>query len=341
MRNRGADDRMGVAGGIPLRYLRYEPARPVVAGLKHLEANLRCLLHEAHATGRLAVLPPLNLTPTHNADVRLDWKWETYYDFGASTIVDAAGEHPLPIAPFPPHGGTLVIGPRERMPAGHETYPLVVRTFNRPQAVHGRELGTGHWPAATVRLVAAAPVRELARHAVWRLASLDGGRFAAVHVRRGDRLGQYPRRLTEPEYIKKYLKRRRVADGSVVYIASDERSADFWKPLQSCYRLFRYVDFPKLVALIEPADDRLPDNYQLYQVERQIMGQARMWIETLPGGVTDEGGEHGSLVSNKRWKLRRWVRAEYTHYLRRLKSSRFVGQRSRRSGSRDTSPPSA
>ncbi len=87
------------------------------------------------------------------------------------------------------------------------------------------------------------------------------------------------------------------------------------------------VNFPKLVALIEPANDRLPDNYQLYQVERQIMKQASMWIETLPGGVTDERGEHGSLVSDKRWKLRRWVRAEYTHLLRRLRSSRFVGQR--------------
>ena len=58
-------------------------------------SNLECLLREAHASGRLALLPALNLAPHHNFGIDRDWRWDAYVDFEASRLLDSAGEeHP-------------------------------------------------------------------------------------------------------------------------------------------------------------------------------------------------------------------------------------------------------
>ena len=284
------------------RYLQYKTSAPVVTGMRHQVANLRCLLHEAHATGRLAVLPPLHLCPKHNFGVRRDWKWEAYFDFGGSRLVDATGqERPLPIADERPDADvrTLSLRPGERMPSGARHYGLVVRHVER--TTFKKEIPTDDWPAITIALRASASVIELARHVVRHVATRDGGRFAAVHVRRGDRLTlhrEYPGRLTEPAHIKQYLTERGLAKGSVLFIASDERDPNFWRPLAEHYRLIRYVDFPRLAALVAKSG-ALTDNYLLYQVEREVMRSAWLRVNTLP--KRDELDVHGSLVSEEDW----------------------------------------
>lgn len=283
-------------------YLQYKTSAPVVAGLDHQVANLRCLLREAHVTGRLAVLPPIHLCPKHNFGVRRDWKWEAYFDFGESRLIDATGqERPLPIADEWPDADdrTLSLRPGERMPSGARHYRLVVRHVEL--TTFKKEIPADDWPTITIRLRASASVTDLARHVVQHIALLDGGRFAAVHVRRGDRLKlhrEYPGRLTEPAHIRKYLTELGVAEGSVLFIASDERDPNFWRPLAEHYRLIRYVDFPRLEALAAKGGD-LPDNYLLYQVEREVMRSAWLRVGTLP--KHDELYMHGSLVSEENW----------------------------------------
>lgn len=292
-----------------LRYLQYETFTPVVAGLEHQASNLRCLLREAHATGRLAVLPELHLSPMHNFGVRRAWKWETYFDLGGSRLINAAGqEHPLPIADDSSIAGvrTLVLRPGEHMPAWARDYPLVVRRLGL--GTFRQEVPAEEWPVTTIRLRASATARELAQHVIRHIVSLYGGRFAAVHVRRGDRLKrgdrlttlkQYPEWLTEPAHIRRCHKDRGVADGSVLFIASDERDPNFWRPLAAHYRLVRYVDFPRLASLVSGGADSPPDNYLLYQVEREIMRGAWIRIGTLPR--PDDLDMHGFLVREGEW----------------------------------------
>lgn len=286
-----------------LRYLQYETPTPVVAGLEHQTSNLRCLLREAHATGRLAVLPELHLSPMHNFGVRREWKWETYFDLGGSKLIDAAGqEHPLPIADDSPIAGvrTLVLRSGEHMSARAWDYPLVVRRLSL--GTFRQEVPAEEWPAATIRLRASASALQLARHVIRHLASLDGDRFAAVHVRRGDKVKldkQYPEWLTEPAHIRKCLKDRGVVDGSVLFIASDEQNPNFWQPLAAHYRLVRYVDFLRLASLVSGHGGILPDNYLLYQVEREIIRAARIRIGTSPRPNDLE--MHGSLVREEEW----------------------------------------
>ena len=328
-----ADGRPAAAqslAGAPMRLLRYDTPT-VLAGLLHHVVNLRCLLREAHASGRLAVLPPLTLHPKHNFGHTRDWRWQDYYDLGASTLVDAVGrEHPLPIAPVAPAlsrqrdagRAPLVVRPGGRIPGKGKSHPLVVRTFRHPTFKY--EVPQECQPPVELKLRPAEPVLRLATRAAQRLASLaqEGDApqsgYVGVHVRRGDRLAwaEFPPAHTEPPHIEAVLTRMAVYPAEVLFVASDERDPGFFEPLRTRYRLHRYTDFPYLQALVSGDD---PDNYLLYQVEREILRRGRLWIETLPGrGVH----AHASLVDAKEWRRSERGRARW--WLRR---ARFALQR--------------
>lgn len=278
------------------RHIRYDVFPPVLAGLAHHEVNLKCLLREAHAAGRLAILPPLTLHPKHNFDRDRAWRWADYYDFATSRLVDLAGrEHPLPIAaaaekPAEP----LVLRGGSPIPPASRDHPYVVRHLS--DVIFHREVPGTSRPDFAIRLRPAACVLTLAGQALAHLASLAADGFVGVHVRRGDRLGEYPAELTEPPHIKRCLDRHGVARGGVVFLSSDERDPHFWAPLERCFQVVRYTDFPCLAALVaEPS----PDNYALYQVEREILAHGRLRIETVPRG---DARVHGTLVQETEFK---------------------------------------
>ena len=267
----------------PAHFLQYETRAPVIAGLLHQASNLRCLLHEAHIRARLAILPPLRLEPKHNFGVRREWRWEHYFDLPASSLTDGDGRrHPLPIAERPPHGApALRLRGAERFPERARDCPLVVRRISHP--LFRKELPMDEWPAARVELCASERAVALARPVARHLQSLGDGGFVAVHVRRGDRIaaGEYPGQMTAPPYIAQRLRDRGVAEGAVLYIASDEQDPDFWQPLRKTFRLFRYADFPPLARLVSQVGEA-PDNYLLYQVEREVLRQGSIRMGTLP-----------------------------------------------------------
>ena len=251
-------------------------------------------MREAYATSRLAVLPALDLSPRHNFGVDREWRWDSYVDLGESRLVDADGrEHPLPVANRPPDGAlptpTLTLNPGERMPPGAEVHRLVVRRIE--SVLYWKGVPAADRPPVDVHLRPAPRVRELARPVIEALTARGEGRFTAVHVRRGDRGWK---RFTVPARIQAHLKGWGVADRSVVFILSDERAPGFWEPLKEHYDLVRYTDCPRLAGLVSGADGRRPDNYLLYEVEKEIMRSAALRIESFKGpGPTDA---HGALV---------------------------------------------
>ena len=300
------------------RYLRYEQRSAVVSGVDHQVANLACLLREAHASGRRAILPPLLLHAQYNFDVCREWRWESLFDFHRSRLVDAAGRrHPLPIAPGPPPAGgaaglrVLRLAPGVAPPPDAGAYRLVVRRIE--QRVFARDVPAAARPAVRLQLRAAARVLALARPVVEHLRSLDGGRFTAVHVRRGERMREFPRlarrdfrqypgRLTEPARIRTFLRARGVRDGSVVFLFSDEPGAAFWQPLHRHYRVFHDLDFPVLAALSSPSGEPLPDNHLLYLASLEVMRGASLRVGTLPAGRPHAPPMHAFLVSERQWR---------------------------------------
>ena len=266
------------------RFLQYEARPPVIAGLLHQASNLRCLLHEAHITDRLAILPPLRLAPKHNFGVQRQWRWEHYFDLRASSLTDDDGRrHPLPIAEQPPEHDARALRLRgaKRLPEQARDCPLVLRRISHP--LFRKALPVDEWPAAQVELRASERAVALARPVAQHLRSLGDGRFVAVHVRRGDRIagGEYPGQMTAPPYIAQRLRDQGVAEGAVLYIASDEQDLGFWQPLRKSFRLFLYADFPPLERLVSRVGEA-PDNYLLYQVEREVLRQGSIRMGTLP-----------------------------------------------------------
>lgn len=300
------------------RYLRYDEKTSVVTGMNHQLANLECLMREAYTTGRLAVLPALKLLPSHNFGVSHEWRWESYVDLGESQLVDIAGtERPLPLVTRLPDAAmrTLTLEPGACMPSSSANYDLVVRRIER--SLYRKDVPAKDGPPIRFRLRPAPRVLELARPVLADLTARGDGRFVAVHARRKDR---GLKSFTEPARIRAHLEAKGVADGAVVFLLSDERTPDFWAPLKAHYELVRHTDYPPLAALVSRADGRCPDNYLLYEVEKEIMRSAAMRIETFPNrGRTDA---HSALVPQwifsavrlarqarrRVWVVVRWVR---------------------------------
>ena len=292
-------------------YLVYQEVGPGLNGLEHATSNLICLLREARASGRLAVLPRLRLDPYHNFGVDRGWRWDTYFDFERSVMADAQGEYPLPLADRDPGAEltSLVLDPGDPMPLagrGHSSPPRVIRRFSNLAVPFISQVPPEGLSGAMPHFASSAKVVALAAPVVKHLAALDEGGFVAVHVRRRDRTRKwpwgrrwtYPQWMTEPENVRARLRACGCGDGSTLYLASDEPRANFWDPLAKHYRLVRYVDFPELARLVSRRDVTLPDNYLLYKVEREVMKSARLRIDTVPTNRF----AHGTLISEEIWR---------------------------------------
>ena len=288
------------------RYLRYDETNPEWAGMNHQLAKLERMLCEAHASGRLAVLPELRLLRHHNGFVVNDWSWDTYFDLALSRLVDHTGaERPLPIVRGSPPAGvsTLTLAPRRRRPAAAEDCALLVRHIKdrwNPTSVPVEDR-----PPLLFRWHRSKRVRELAGPVVSDLRARGEGRFVAVHARRGDR-HDYPRRRTAPAAIRDHLVEHGIPDGTTLFLLSDERDRAFWAPLEEHYDLARYADYARLAALISPAGGRRPDNYLLFEVEKEVMAGAWWRVETLPGHCPTD--PHSWLVDEPTWRLFRAYR---------------------------------
>ena len=293
--------------------------------MNHQMGNLACLLGEADALGRLAVLPPLRLSATHNFGAVRTWRWETYFDLAASRLVAADGaERALPVACPPPPAleAPFVLGPGERLPAGAWDCSVVERRVCAE--VHARDVPQSGEPPPELRLAPSARVRALAGPVV---AALGGdGRYAAVHVRRGDRRYGPLGWLTRPARVARRLARLGVAAGTTVFVMSDERDARYWRAFEldvgRRFAVARHGDFPALAALVPPRTAR-PDNYLLYEAEKEVMRHAAVRLETFPGFAPVPA--HALLVPAAALRAARMVRRSRHAALRLLR--RLGGER--------------
>ena len=269
------------AGSSPIaRYLLYDEVRPVAAGIDHRLGNLQCLLAEAHALGRLGVLPPPRLEAKHNFGIENVWSWDTYFDLDASRMVDAAGRrHPLPFIRRLPAGTleTRTVPPGARLSA-KEGAALIVRQVRHE--VFAREVSLTNPPVFRFR--PSASVLNHAQRVVEALRIRWPEGYAAVHIRRGDRLWGPMRWLTRPDIVRRRLRKFGIREGDNIFFMSDERDAEYWSELAPHYAIARYADFPELVVIVSPPSSRAPDNYLLYEVEKEVSRYATTVVETIP-----------------------------------------------------------
>ena len=326
--------------GPAARYLRYDEVRPVVSGIDHQLSNLRCLLAEAYALGRLGILPPLRLEAKHNFGIASDWSWDTYLDLDASRLVGADGRrHPLPFVRELPAGtlNTRTVPPRVRLSV-EDGAELIVRKVRHE--VFEREVPLTNMPVFRFR-----PSTTVLGHAALVIETLRirwPTGYAAVRIRRGDRLWGPMRWLMRPDNIRRRLRRFGIHDGDGVFFLSDERDAEFWSRLAPHYGMVRYTDFPELVGIVAtPGSSRTPDNYLLYEVEKEVMRHATTVVETFPQPSRERPQK--TLVPMAVWVVARNARRAWRS-VRRLvrrcvrKSVKLAATTTRRLGLARSSP---
>ena len=254
---------------------------------------------------RLAVLPRLRLEPSHNFGSVREWSWDSYFDLDASRLVGANGEeYRLPFVRELPCGKleTRIVLPKGRWSAT-ERASLVIRQVR--DEVYAREVRAVQ-PAPELRLRPSATVLDIAAPVVATLLDRWPTGFAGVHIRRGDRLWGPMKWLMRPPNIRRRLNKLGIREGTGVFFMSDEHDTAFWSALAPYYEAIRYTDFPELAALIDASGDRSPDNYLLYEVEKEVMRHATRRVETF--AIADTQSSLGTLVPRTPWLVAKNVR---------------------------------
>jgi hypothetical protein len=268
----------------PARYFAVEiEARP---GINHLRFALELLLREAAALGRTPLLFEPRFDPRHNLGHDLRTSWRRYLDLDAIEVVNrASGESALVkavCAADVPRVDQLSTAWFERdhtiTADENQCFDVLVRRNRTGLHVPPVHDGPAGLPDYTVQLPASALVHSLAQAVKAEL----GANYCAMHVRRDDMLAmkeQYPNLDTDtrPDNIIKVL-RANLAPASRVYVMTNERDTTFFDPLRAEYELHQYFDFPALRTLIECEE---PDNFLLFEVEKQLFEHAPVKVHTF------------------------------------------------------------
>lgn len=282
------------------RYLTIEiEARP---GINHLRFALELLVREAVAMGRVPVAFKPRFDPRHNLGHDLDVDWDRYIDLDHVELVDGATGAVTAIrmlrrADLGSIERLAVLWvEREHVFAGRENrnHDLLVRHNRTGLHIPSVHDGAAGLPQHVVRFRPSGRVESLAQAVRQRL-----GDYCGVHVRRDDMLEMkdvYPNldRDTQPDRIGDTLARA-VAEGSAVYILTNERDRSFFTPLKSRFVVFQYFDFPELKRLIEGPE---PDNFLLFEVEKLLFEAAQTKVHTFSH---PEGGPRLALCSDRGW----------------------------------------
>lgn len=268
-----------------LRYLAYEGpvGRPeAIPGLGHQMCNLLCLFEEAKHLGRIAILPTLYISPNHNNGRFGRSRFEKYLDFSGllpevEVLSSEAAEHMKFVS------RTTVDSARSTESLAGEEPQLLIRGFpdwnwfsiesQLPVAL-GEPDGTSRRWQKTFAYDRLRPSRRVSGIADEVKARL--GKFAALHLRRGDR-ARDPEwdAATRPEAILERL-RRWIPPGTPLYVLTNERAPGFFDEIRKEYPVATHAHFPKLRALIEEEHD----NYMLFSVESELMRRAFFAVGT-------------------------------------------------------------
>ncbi|KAI0519922.1 hypothetical protein KFK09_007383 [Dendrobium nobile] len=135
------------------------------------------------------------------------------------------------------------------------------------------------------------------------------GDYDSIHVRRGDkmktrkdRFGVYRTlhphldRDTRPEFIQLRIAKW-IPPGRTIFIASNERTPGFFSPLSARYKVVSSSDYSSIL------DPVIENNYQLFMVERLILGGARTFIKTFKEFEGDLSLTDDPKKNTKNWQI--------------------------------------
>mmetsp|Transcript_21954 Transcript_21954/g.70933 ORF Transcript_21954/g.70933 Transcript_21954/m.70933 type:complete len:318 (-) Transcript_21954:431-1384(-) len=280
-----------------MAYLMYSSeADGELTGLADRRASLAALLAEAEFLNRTAVVTPVALAAQHNSGEALECSWAKYLDFGLIGVrVVSTDELEAELA------GSFDDAPSSWLVVSSDV--TASELSSRSEVLIERRWPDSHWHSAlpetrertaelhcvgmTLDAQAASPwfrpSRFVAHFATEPLEAL-GTKYAALHIRRGDKLAEHPplAAKTSPEAILGKIRWLLDAGISRLYVAYRPGRGETDAPLNlsplsdAGFQLFTASSFPSLnhEALAE-------DNYLLFCVEMLIVDRAAVSVRTF------------------------------------------------------------
>ncbi len=250
------------------KYLQYKITTKK-AGLKHQSYNLKTLIAEADALGRIPVISPIYLSGKHNNSNELYTNLENYYDL---RNIRLKGKK-QPIC-FPQE---IDIEPKyykfnEVIPSGDE---YVVKEFPLSEGCSWKYAKTDCEVYYDVDLPYTRQIKENAKNVIDKLEKP----YCCVHVRRGDVVRSLVYKYwpliwdTKPSSIIEKLDENK--SPKTVYVMTNEKKKSFFNFKKSHYKVFLSTDFPFLEIISQQ------DNYLLFCIENIIMERAHLRISTF------------------------------------------------------------
>ncbi|KAL4578330.1 hypothetical protein LXL04_014451 [Taraxacum kok-saghyz] len=135
------------------------------------------------------------------------------------------------------------------------------------------------------------------------------GDYDAIHVRRGDILKTRKDRFGVPRTLHPHLDRdtrphfilcriaKWVPQGRMLFIASNEKTPNFFSPLSTRYKVAYSSNYSKIL------DPVVENNYQLFMIERLILAGAKTYIKTYKESDTDLSLTDDPKKNTKAWQI--------------------------------------
>ncbi|KMZ70875.1 hypothetical protein ZOSMA_192G00520 [Zostera marina] len=159
-------------------------------------------------------------------------------------------------------------------------------------------------PYSFLPLMASKNLRDVADQIKEQLVDYD-----AIHVRRGDKIktrrdksgvirSLHPHldRDTRSEFILRRIKKW-CPPGRTLFIASNERTPNFFSPLAASYKLAYSSNYSSLI------DPVIENNYHLFMLERLILAGAKKFIKTFKEDVNELSLTDDPKKNTKAWQI--------------------------------------
>ncbi|CAN1250724.1 hypothetical protein LINPERPRIM_LOCUS7501 [Linum perenne] len=298
-------------------------------GLGHQESSLRCALEEAFFLNRTFVMPSrMCINPIHNEKGILHHsaKWtsnscsmDSLYDIDLMSetvpvILDNSREWFHVISTAMKLGSRGVahverVSRSELKDGSRYTNLLLINRTASPlswfmECKDRNNRSAIMLPYSFLPSMASERLRDAADTIIAQLGDYD-----AVHVRRGDiiktrkdrfgvarTLHPHLDRDTRPEFMLQRIEKW-VPPGRTLYIASNERTPNFFSPLSVRYKLAYSSNYSKI---LEPL---IQNNYELFMIERLILRGAKTFIKTYKEDEGDLSLTDDPKKNTKIWQL--------------------------------------
>jgi hypothetical protein len=278
----------------------------------HCLINLQALIKEAIYLNRIPVIMPPLLHSKHNFGISLYNHWPKYLNIAQTEVyIKDNGKFEQTPKPFVfileedlkklkfQQEQVRKIDPYYKITeAENRKWQLIVRSVN--------QIFFGRWQLAFPKTGKKIRVKfAWSNDVVNRTKKISEslGCYAAIHVRRGDRLkmNKKLKKFTSPKHIFNTMKNI-VPLKSNIYILTDEKDKHFFDYLRKHYKIYQYFDFDDLTTIISGHE---PDNHFLYLVERCIFENAAIKIGTFKSS-------HSIIWSGGDYYLSKYNRVQYS-----------------------------